>query len=217
MIKAADKKAYAQLELNNKRQMKYIKFLVVLVTVTLIMTSCGKENLTITDDNIPEVESVVEIVDDNSTPPSYAAVANSGEAALATFFLDSAATAVHNYSLVAPSSMVGAPEAVFVTAWDPNLDTETGLEETTYVIEDVLIQTISQEGIDAFEDWEANGSDPDAIPDLNLYVTIYTGTITYDVSNITADTADVDISGDIVDEEGNSTTLSASITANLYQ
>jgi len=197
--------------------MKYLNFLAFVATVMLIMTSCGKENLTTTIDNIPEVEPVVEEVVEEGTSPSYASIAATGEAALGTFVFDSITMEVNNHSLVFPSNFIGAPDVIFITAWFPT-ETETDIQEGTISIPDA--ETISQEGIDAWDAWVADGSDPDTRPDLfspdSPYLTEYTSTITYEISNITATTVDVVVAGSITDADGNSTEVSGSFSADRY-
>lgn len=197
--------------------MKYLNFIVVAALAIFVFASCEKESTTETTDNVPVLEPVTEVVVDNN-PPSYARIANSGQSALARFVFDSTTMEVNNYSLVLPSNLIGAPDVVFASTWLPAASTETEIQAITYTIDDV--ETISQAGIDAWDAWVANGSDPNTMPDLfspnSPFVTRYTATLTYDISNITATTADVTVSGSIVDSSGNSTPLSATITADRY-
>ncbi len=184
--------------------------------VSIELTSCDKESLTKTIDNIPEVEVKEIVVENTNSPlPSLSAIVDNNEVALAIFIFDNT---VNNYSLVLPSSMIDAPGAIFESTWVPATP-ETTLQATTYIIDHVA--TISQEGLDAYNMWVLDGSDPETMPDLfspdSPYRTEYISSLTYTISNITDTTAEVELSGEIEDPDGFISTVSESLTADLYQ
>ncbi len=198
--------------------MKYLNFIAVLVFSALILSSCGKENLVSTVDKIPDVEPEIEIIDPSTTSiPSYSSIVENEQALLASFILDSVNPENNTYILMMSSSLIDGPGAVYISSWQPPAG-ETGIQDGAYSVGSSY--TISQEGIDAYEDWEANGSDPTTEPDLSSadspYITTYTATLSYEFSNINASTVDVTISGEIVGEDGNSTSISGTVTADQF-
>ncbi|MEM9919662.1 MAG: hypothetical protein AAF990_16315 [Bacteroidota bacterium] len=194
--------------------MQTIKFLTVLAIFSLMLASCSKENLTTVEDNVPDVEVIDE--SSNGKITLRGSTITLGEVALATFIIDTTTNEVNNYSLSLESADLGATGAVFASAWGP-AGTELELQETTYNDEVGMASTISQAGIDAFDAWVAAGSDPNTMPDLVSFMTQYDASgVSYTISNITATTADVVVSGDMIDDSGNTVTISGTFTATLY-
>ncbi|MEM6376578.1 MAG: hypothetical protein AAF705_00055 [Bacteroidota bacterium] len=195
--------------------MKVLQLLVMAVVLTVISTSCDREGFVSEIDNTPEFEVVEETVSSSNLSIGASSFI-CDVVTLATTFEDSLGTNVHSYSLSLQATDVSVSGAVFASVWLPAVP-ETELQETTYSGDMGLAFTISQEGLDAFADWEANGGNPDTVPDLNDYTTMYDGSnLTYTVSNITDATADVVLAGSIEDQDGNTTDISGSFTATLY-
>ncbi len=179
----------------------------------LLLFSCNKESLRTTIDQVPEVPVIEEIVPDEDDTPTIVDIA-SGKTALSTFVFDTVSMQVNNYSLVIPSSFIGAPEAVWAGVWSPPTP-EQSLQATTYVIETVSI--ISEAGIDVYEEWIANGSDPTTEPDIFDYEKDYVvAGLNCTISNITDTTADVEIMGNLIDEFGGMLPVSGAFVADLY-
>lgn len=194
--------------------MKTLKFLSIALSLVLVLASCDKDGAISVVDNTPDFEVVEETVENGEITLALTSMPV-GEVALSTFILDGE-DFVNNYSLAVQSADLGAAGAIFGGAWGP-VEPEMSLQEGEYSDADGAAMTISQDGVDAYDAWVAAGSDPDSEPDLELYLTSYDASgVTYTISNITETTADVEVTGEILDEDGNAIAVSGSFTATLY-
>jgi len=173
--------------------MKVLSFLAIVLSLTILTTSCDKEGALSVIDNTPEFEVLDETTSsDNLTLGDKSMTCDA--IALATYISDGE-TNVNNYSLSLGATSLGDAGAVFVGAWSP-AEPETSLQEMTYSDQTGSIIALSEEAFDVIEAWRAAG-------------------VTYTISNITETTADVVVAGEMIDDDGNATSVSGSFTAEL--
>lgn len=181
---------------------------------SLFLASCSKEDSVEVIDNEP----VIEVIDEE-TNPDVIRLKNSSysvsNAVLVGYVFDSLNMNINNYSLSLESDEINIPGGCFALAWSPNPD-ETEIQERLYEDEFAIVFTISQEGIDVIDEWINNGSDPTTEPDINSYITTYNASdLDITASNKTATTVDFILTGDIVDDNGDTVAVDASFTADI--
>jgi len=173
--------------------MKFFKTTITFLVIVFLI-SCNKESITTLVDNEPEV-------------PVEEVTINSNSTVLTIFILDSVTMEINNYSLVMNSSLVGAPGAIFTTSWFPLTENEMELQEVSYDLEFVDIVS-------------TDGSNPATEPDIDLEP-FGEVDLVCTVSNITDTTANILITGSIVDSigvgAGDVHNLSGSFTAILFE
>ncbi len=184
--------------------MNFFKTTITFLVITFLI-SCNKESITTSVDNEPEV-------------PVEEVTINSNSTVLTTFILDSVTMEINNYSLAMNSSLVGAPGAIFTTAWFPLTEDEMELQEVSYDLE--FVDIVSTESWDAYRIWVDAGSNPATEPDIDLEP-FGEVDLVCTVSNITDTTANILITGSIVDSigvgAGDVHNLSGSFTAILFE
>lgn len=195
-------------------KMKILNFLAIALIVAAF-ASCDKDSAVSVVDNTPDFEVVEETSNTGHITLGLTTI-ECNEVALATFYVDGETT-VNNYSLNLSDDAVGTTGFLFAGAWAPT-EAESALREGAYNDPDGTISSFTEEGAQIIQDWIDAGSDPDNQPALEEeHFIIYAAAgVTYTISNITETTADVEVSGEMTDQDGNAVGVEGSFVATLY-
>ncbi len=195
--------------------MKFFKIVFTIACLSLVLTSCDKDSFSSIEDNAPILEVVEEEVqaDNISVGPSNYQL----NQAILFAYAEVEGGPVINYSLSLNAEIAGVDADCGGFVFTPLTESETEIQAESYTGDmDFGALWITDEGIAILEAWEAAGSDPDNQPDLEDVLLTYDASgMTYVFSNISDTTVDVEVSGEIVDEDGVSIEISGSFTAEI--